>query len=78
MAGRLPLVLGAVAALATLLVVGPVALAVALIRSSPDGRAPDLAAQILILALALATAALAGWAVRGLTRRILRLLRRDG
>ena len=78
MVRRLPLILGCVAALAALLVVGPVAVAVALMRSSPGSQGPDLAAQILIGALALAVAALAGAAAWGLTRLVLRLLRRGG
>jgi hypothetical protein len=75
---RLPLVLGAVAGLAALLLVAPVGVAVALLRSSADSQAPDLAAQILIGLLVLAVAALAGAAVWGLTHLVLRLLRRAG
>lgn len=78
MARRLPLILGSLAALAALLLVGPVAVAVALMRSSSGSQGPDLAAQILIAALVLALAALAGAAVWGLTRLVLRLLRRGG
>lgn len=73
---RLPLIFGALAALAALLVVGPVAIAVALLRSSPEARGPDLAAQLLIGVLVLAVAALAGAAAWGLTHLLLRLLRR--
>ena len=73
---RLPVILGAVAALATLLLVGPVAVAVALLRSSSDAHGPSLAAQLLIAALVLALAALAGATAFGLTRLTLRLLRR--
>lgn len=76
MLGRLPLILGAVAALAALLVVGPVAIAVALLRSSPEAQGPSLAAQIFIAALVLGVAALAGAAAWGLTRLVLRLVRR--
>ena len=76
MVRRLPLILGAVAALAALLAVGPVALAVALLRSSPEAQGPGLAARIFILMLVLAAAALAGAAVWGLTRLVLRLSRR--
>ena len=78
MVRRLPLILGTVAGLAVLLVAGPVALAVALLRSSPDAQGPSLAAQLLIAALVLAAAAIAGAAVWGLTRLVLRLLRRGG
>lgn len=75
---RLPLILGGVAALAAVLVVGPVALAVALMRSSPESQGPDLAAQVFIGLLVLAVAALAGAAVWGLARLVLRLLGRGG
>ncbi|HYD38670.1 MAG TPA: hypothetical protein VEA60_13720 [Allosphingosinicella sp.] len=75
---RLPLVLGIAAALAVLLLVGPVALAVALMRSSPAAQGPDLAAQIFIAALTLAAASVAGFAVWGLARLVARLARRGG
>lgn len=78
MARRLPLILGSLASLAALLLLGPVAVAVALMRSSPGAQGPDVAARILIAALVLAVAALAGAAVWGLTRLVLRLLRRGG
>ena len=70
---RLPLVLGLIAALATLLLVGPVAIAVALLRSSSDAEGPTLAAQLLIAALVAGLVAAAGFAVAGLTRLLLRL-----
>jgi hypothetical protein len=73
---RLPLILGAVAALAVLLSVGPVAVAVALLRSSPEAEGPSLAAQILVAILVLAVAALAGAMAWGLAHLVLRLLRR--
>ncbi|HYJ81465.1 MAG TPA: hypothetical protein VEW26_01300 [Allosphingosinicella sp.] len=76
MVRRLPLVVGAVAALATLLLIGPVALAVALLRSSPDAQGPALAAQLVIALLAVAVSALAGAAAWGLTHLLLRLFRR--
>jgi uncharacterized membrane protein SpoIIM required for sporulation len=73
---RLPLLLGLLAAAAVLLVVGPVAIAMALLRSSADSQPPDLAAQIFIGVLVLALAAAAGGIVLGLTRLVLRLLGR--
>jgi hypothetical protein len=73
---RLPLIAGAIAGLAALLLVGPVAVAVALLRSSSDAAGPTLAAQIFIAALVLAIAALAALAGWGLTRLALRLFRR--
>ena len=76
MVRRLPLILGIAAALAALLVVGPVAVAVALLRSSSDSHGPDLAAQIFIAILVLALAALAGALAWGLARLVLRLLGR--
>lgn len=78
MVRRLPLILGAAAALAVLLLVGPVALAVALMRSSPEAQGPSLAAQLFIAALVLAVAALAGAAAWGLTHLVVRLFRRGG
>lgn len=75
---RLPLILGLAAAFAALLAAGPVALAVALMRSSPEAQGPDLAARILIAALVLAAAATAGLAVGGLARFVLRQVRRRG
>lgn len=75
---RLPLILGTGAAVAVLLVVGPVAVAVALMRSSPEAQGPDLSAKVFLAALVLAAAALAGMAVWGSARLILRLLRRGG
>jgi small neutral amino acid transporter SnatA (MarC family) len=76
MVHRLPLILGLLAGLAMLLLVGPVAVAVALMRSSPEARGPDLAAQLFIAALALAAALLAGFAAWALARLFLRLLGR--
>lgn len=78
MARRLPLIMAALAAVAALLLVGPVAVAVALLRSSSDARGPTLAAQIVIALLVLAIAALAAAAAWGLTRLVLRLFRRRG
>ena len=75
---RLPLVLGILAGAATLLVVGPVAVAVALLRSSSDSQGPTLAAQVFIAVLVLVLVALAFAAAWGLTHLILRLFRRRG
>ena len=74
---RLPAIFGAIAALAAFLIVAPVAVAVALLRSSSDAAGPSLAAQILITVLVIfivAAAGLGGWA---LTRFILRFLGKD-
>ena len=71
---RLPPILGTVAGLATLLLVGPVAVAVMLLRSSPEAQGPTIAAQILIVAIVLVLAALVGFATWGLTRIVIRLL----
>ena len=70
---RLPLVTGLLAALAALAAVGPVALAVALLRSSPEAQGPTLAAQLFISAVAAALVALAGVAAWGAARLLLRL-----
>lgn len=75
---RLPLILGIAAGAAVLLLVGPVAIAVALMRSSPDAQGPDLAARLFIAALVVAAAALAGLAVWGLARLVTRFVRRGG
>jgi uncharacterized membrane protein YphA (DoxX/SURF4 family) len=75
---RLPLVVGALAALAALVLAGPVAVAVALLRSSSDAQGPDLAAQIFIAVLVLAVVALAGLAAWGLTWLLVRPFRRTG
>lgn len=75
---RLPLILGAASALAALLLVGPVAVAVALLRSSSDAQGPSLEAQIFIAGLVLAVAALAGAAGWGLARLVLRLFGKSG
>jgi hypothetical protein len=73
---RLPLILGLAAGLALLLTLGPIAIAVTLMRSSPAAQGPDLAARIFLAALVLAVAALAGLAVWGLARLLLSLARR--
>ena len=75
---RLPLLLGLLAAAAVLLLVGPVAIAMTLLRSSPGSPGPDLAAQIFILAFVLALAAAAAAIAWGLARLVLRLLGRGG
>ena len=74
---RLPLIAGAIAGLAALLLVGPVALAVALLRSSPGADGPTPAARLFIAVLAVAAVALAALAGWGLGRLALRLFRRD-
>ena len=70
---RLPLVLGVLAALAAFLLVAPVAVAVALLRSSSDSEGPSVAAQFFITGLVVAIVAGAGlgaWAIsRFLVRR---------
>jgi hypothetical protein len=75
---RLPLIAGLVAAVAAFLVVGPVALAVAWLRSNPGGSGPELPAQLFIAALAIAATALAGVLGWGLARLLVRLLGRGG
>ena len=69
---RLPLVLGALAALAAVLLLGPVVVAAVVLRASSDAIGPGLAAQLLIAAIVLALAAIAFLLVAGLTRRLLR------
>lgn len=75
---RLPIVLGVLAALAAFLLVAPVAVAVALLRSSSDSTGPSVAAQIFIVVLVaaiVAGAGLAAWAITGFLVR--RFGRRD-
>ncbi len=78
MLSRLPLVVGALAALAALVLAGPVAVAVALLRSSSDAQGPDLAARIFIAVLVFAIVALAGLAGWGLTWLLVRPFRKTG
>ena len=70
---RLPAILGVIASLATLVLIGPVAVAVVLLRSSSDAQGPHIAAQVLIAFLLIALAAAAYFLVSRLTRFILRL-----
>ena len=74
---RLPAIVGWVTAGATLLLVGPVAVAVALLRSSSDAQGPDLAAQLFIAALVVVITGAAWAAGWGLTRLVLRLAGRS-
>lgn len=78
MKSRLPRILGIAAGAATLLVVGPVALAMALLRSSPEAEGPTLAARIFIALFVLVLTLAAGFAAAGLTRLALRLFGRSG
>ncbi len=71
---RLPLVVGLAAGLTVLLLVGPVAAAVVLLRSSSDAVGPVLGVQLFIAALVLLLSAGAGLAARGITRLLIRLL----
>ena len=72
---HLPLILGSLAALAALLLLGPVAVAVVLLRSSSDAVGPSLGAYIVIALLVLGLAAAAFLLAFGLGRLLLRLLR---
>ena len=76
MARRLALIVGVIAATTTLLLVGPVAVAVMLLRSSSDAQGPTLAAQIFIALLVVALVSLVGFAAWALTRLVLRLFGR--
>lgn len=73
---RLPFILAALAGLAALLALGPVAVAVLLLRSSSDAEGPTLGAHILIAAVVLAIVAAASLAGGALGRLLLRLSRR--
>lgn len=73
---RLPIILATLAGGAVLVVMGPIALAVAFLRSSPDAPGPALGAQLFVAALALAAVALAAFAGWGAGRIVLRLLDR--
>jgi len=74
---RLPLILGLVASAATLLLLGPIAVAVLLLRSSSDAQGPTLGAHLVIGFVLLALTALAGLAAWALTRLIVRLARKS-
>lgn len=75
---RLPIVLGVLAALAACLLVAPVAVAVALLRSSSDSAGPSVAAQIFIAGLVIAIVAGAGLVAWAVTRFLVgRFGRRD-
>ncbi|HEX9954667.1 MAG TPA: hypothetical protein VGB48_05550 [Allosphingosinicella sp.] len=73
---RLPFILGIATGLIVLILIGPIAAAVVLLRSSSDAVGPGLAVQIFIAVLVLALCAVAGGAVWALTRLVQRLLRR--
>lgn len=70
---RLPLILGAIAATAALLLLGPIAVAVLILRSSSDAQGPSLGAYVVIGFVVLAITALAGLAAWALTRLVIRL-----
>lgn len=73
---RLPLVLGTAGGLAVLLLLGPIAAAVVLLRSSSDAVGPGIAVQLLVAAFVLFFSLAAGLIVAGLVRVVLRLLGR--
>jgi hypothetical protein len=71
MKSRLPSIIGTIAAIAALLTLGPIAVAVVLLRSSNDAHGPSLAAQALILLLVLGICSAAYFAARWLTALLL-------
>ena len=73
---RLPLVLGIGAAAATVVLLGPIAAAVVLLRSTTDAAGPSVAVQVFIAVFVLALAAAGGFATWATTRLVLRLLGR--
>jgi hypothetical protein len=75
---RLPLILGVAAGGAVLLLFGPIAVAVVLLRSSNDAVGPGLSVQLFIAVFVLSVSAAAGLATAWLVRLLLRLLRRNG
>jgi hypothetical protein len=75
---RLPLILGLIASAASLLLLGPIAVAVLLLRSSSDAQGPTLGAHLLIGLVVLALTVLAGLAAWATTRFVMRLLQRGG
>jgi hypothetical protein len=70
---RLPLISGIVAGLAALLLIGPIAVAVVLLRSSSDAVGPGLGAHMVIAVLVLLLTVGSGLAVAALVRLVLRL-----
>jgi hypothetical protein len=73
---RLPVILGVTAGVIVLILLGPIAAAVVLLRSSSDAVGPGLAVQIFIAVLVLAFSTIIGGAVWALTRLVQGLLRR--
>ena len=72
---RLPLILAALAGAAALLTLGPVAVAVLVLRSSSDSHGPSTGAHVVIAVAVVAVtglAALAGWAIGRLVQRLWR------
>ncbi len=69
---HLPIIFAAIASLLTLLLVAPVAIAVALLRSSSDAQGPSLVAQISIALMVVALVSGAGLLVWRVTRFLVR------
>ena len=74
---RLPLILGIAAALAVLLLLGPIAVAVVLLRSSSDAVGPGLGVQLFLGSFLLIVCAGVGLGVAALVRFVLRLIERS-
>lgn len=72
----LPSILGGLAAFAVLIVLGPFAAAVVMLRSGPEVAGSDPAAKIIVGLLVVALAGLAGLIVYGAARLLHRLFRR--
>ncbi|MFN3945846.1 MAG: hypothetical protein ACK4K7_13055 [Allosphingosinicella sp.] len=73
---RLPLAFAVAGFLAALLLLGPIGVAVGVLRSSSDAHGPSLGAQLLIAAIVIGFCALAGGLSWLLGRLVLRLFGR--
>lgn len=69
----MPRIIGWTAFAAVLLLIGPIAFAVVMLKSSPEAEGSDPAAKLLVALIVLAAAGLAGWLAKRLTLLVLRL-----
>lgn len=70
----MPRILGWTAFAAVLLLAGPIAFAVVMMKSWPEAEGADPAAKLFVALIVLAAAALAGWLARALASAVVRRL----
>lgn len=68
----MPRIIGWTAFAAVLVLIGPIAFAVVMLKSSPEAEGSD-PAKLLVALIVLAAAGLAGWLAKRLTLLVLRL-----